>query len=291
MKIIFIAGLSGSGKSIALNTFEDYGYYCIDNAPSALLPELIEKCIATDGTRYEQLAIGISAHSKKVELDLLLHFIKNLKVKGHHVDLLFINAEKSTLIKRYSETRRKHPLSDQNNSLVESIDTEIENLSELATAADLKLDSSQSNVRQFRHLIKNIIIENDTKISPLGLTVVLQSFGFKYGSPNDSDYMFDVRCLPNPYWQPQLRELTGHDRLVQDYLSQQSEAVEMIKSIQNFMRQWIPFFNAEDRSYLTISIGCTGGQHRSVYCVNELAKFLQQDALFRTIIRHRELEN
>ena len=291
MRMIFIAGLSGSGKSITLKTFEDYGYYCIDNAPTALLPELIRQCITTGETRYEQLAIGVSAHSKKVELDHLLNFIKDMKNDGHHVDLLFINADKNTLLKRYSETRRKHPLSDKNNSLIEAIDTEIETLSELAIAADLQLDSSQINVRQLRSLIQNIVIQNDSKITPIGLTVVLQSFGFKYGSPNDSDYMFDVRCLPNPYWQPQLRELTGHDDLVQQYLSEQDETVEMIKSIQNFMRQWIPYFNAEDRSYLTFSIGCTGGQHRSVYCVNQLAKFLQQDDLFRTIVRHRELEN
>lgn len=291
MRMIFIAGLSGSGKSITLNTFEDYGYYCIDNAPTALLPELISQCITAGETHYEQLAIGVSAHSQKAELDRLLSFIKDMKNDGHHVDLLFINADKNTLLKRYSETRRKHPLSDKNNSLIEAIDTEIERLSELATAADLQLDSSQINVRQLRKLIQNVVIQNNSKTTPIGLTVVLQSFGFKYGSPNDSDYMFDVRCLPNPYWQPQLRELTGHDSLVQQYLSEQNETVEMIKSIQNFMRQWIPYFNAEDRSYLTFSIGCTGGQHRSVYCVNQLVKFLQKDDSFRTIVRHRELEN
>ena len=291
MRMIFIAGLSGSGKSITLNTFEDYGYYCVDNAPTALLPELIRQCMTTHETRYEQLAIGVSAHSKKVELDHLLSFIKDMKNDGHHVDLLFIDADKNTLLKRYSETRRKHPLSDNNNSLIEAIDTEIETLSGLATAADLQLDSSQINVRQLRSLIQSIVIQNNSNITPIGLTVVLQSFGFKYGSPNDSDYMFDVRCLPNPYWQPQLRELTGHDDLVQQYLSEQDETIEMIKSIQTFMRQWIPYFNAEDRSYLTFSIGCTGGQHRSVYCVDQLAKFLKQDNLFRTIVRHRELEN
>ena len=291
MRVIFIAGLSGSGKSITLNTFEDHGYYCIDNAPTALLPELIKQCIATNETRYEQLAVGISAHSKKPELARLLDFIREMKDDTHHVDLLFINADKTTLLKRYSETRRKHPLSDKNKPLIEAINSEIESLSGLSIAADLHLDSSQINVRQLRSLVQSVVIQNNADIKNIRLTVVLQSFGFKYGSPNNSDYMFDVRCLPNPYWQPQLRELTGHDDLVKHYLSAQNETVEMIKSIQDFMRQWIPYFNDEDRSYLTISIGCTGGQHRSVYCVNQLAEIFQQDDSFRTIVRHRELEN
>ena len=160
----------------------------------------------------------------------------------------------------------------KNKPLVEAIDSEIESLSGLSIAADLHLDSSQINVRQLRSLVQSVVIQNNVDIKNIRLTVVLQSFGFKYGSPNNSDYMFDVRCLPNPYWQPQLRELTGHDDLVKHYLSAQNETVEMIKSIQDFMRQWIPYFNDEDRSYLTISIGCTGGQHRSVYCVNQLAE-------------------
>ena len=286
MRIIIISGLSGSGKSVALNTLEDDNFFCVDNLPVALLPTFIDQCLHDENQYYENIAIGIDSRSGSNNIEKLLDIVQKLKAEKLPVEILFVNAEINTLIKRFSETRRKHPLTTKDIPLIKAIHLERELLSEIADHADLTIDTTKTNVRQLRALVNRVVVANDTP----GLTLVLQSFGFKHGIPNDSDFMFDVRCLPNPYWQPNLRSLSGNDTAVIEYLSSHKEVDRMIASIAEFIEKWIPLFEEENRSYLTISIGCTGGHHRSVYCINQMAKLFGEDANYKTTIRHREFE-
>lgn len=286
MRIIIISGLSGSGKSVALNTLEDDNFYCVDNLPVTLLPTFIDQCVNDENQYYDKIAIGIDSRSGSSNIEKLLDIVQKLKADKLPVEILFVNAEINTLLKRFSETRRKHPLTTDDVPLIKAIHLERELLSEIADHADLTIDTTKTNVRQLRTLVNRVVIANDTP----GLTLVLQSFGFKHGIPNDSDFMFDVRCLPNPYWQPNLRSLSGNDTAVINYLSSHREVDRMITSIAEFIEKWIPLFEEENRSYLTISIGCTGGHHRSVYCINQLAKHFDKEANYKTTIRHREFE-
>ena len=286
MRILIITGLSGSGKSVALNTLEDDDFYCIDNLPVKLLPTFIDQCLDEESKRHEKIAIGIDARSGHEDIDSLIDIVQKLKGKEQQIEVLFFSAEINTLIKRFSETRRKHPLTNHDTPLIKAIHLEQEILSQIADFADLTIDTTKTNVRQLRTLINEVVIK---KLSA-GLTIVLQSFGFKHGIPNDSDFMFDIRCLPNPYWQPNLRQLSGKDTAVRSYLGQYKEVDEMINSIIEFMEKWIPLFEQEDRSYLTISIGCTGGHHRSVYCINQIAHILGKKVDQTITVRHREFE-
>ena len=286
MRIIIISGLSGSGKSVALNTLEDDNFYCVDNLPVTLLPTFIDQCVNGENQYYDKIAIGIDSRSGSSNIENLLDIVQKLKADKLPVEILFVSAEINTLLKRFSETRRRHPLTTDDIPLIKAIHLERELLSEIADHADLTIDTTKTNVRQLRALVNRVVIANDEP----GLTLVLQSFGFKHGIPNDSDFMFDVRCLPNPHWQPNLRNLSGNDTEVINYLSSHREVDRMITSIAEFIEKWIPLFEEENRSYLTISIGCTGGHHRSVYCINQLAKQFGEDAKYKTTIRHREFE-
>lgn len=286
MRILIITGLSGSGKSVALNTLEDDDFYCVDNLPVSLLPTLIDQCLKEGKEYHEKVAIGIDSRSGNESIDNLLDIVKKLKKDKVPIEVLFFGAEINTLIKRFSETRRKHPLTTQDVPLIKAIHLEKEMLSKIADYADLNIDTTKTNVRQLRTLVNEVVVSKSSS----GLTIVLQSFGFKHGSPNDTDFMFDVRCLPNPYWQSNLRNLSGKDTAVINYLGSYPEVDRMIKSIIVFMQQWIPLFEEEDRSYLTISIGCTGGHHRSVYCVNQLAHELGETMHQPITVRHREFE-
>jgi UPF0042 nucleotide-binding protein len=286
MRILIITGLSGSGKSVALNTLEDDDFYCIDNLPVNLLPTFIEQCLREDKQYHEKIAIGIDSRSGNESIDNLIDIVQKLKNDNVPVEVLFFGAEINTLIKRFSETRRKHPLTTQDVPLIKAIHLEKDLLSKIADYADLTIDTTKTNVRQLRTLVNEVV----AKKSSTGLTIVLQSFGFKHGIPNDSDFMFDVRCLPNPYWQSNLRNLSGKDTAVMNYLGSYSEVDNMISSIIEFMQKWIPLFEEENRSYLTISIGCTGGHHRSVYCVNQLANELGKIMQQPITVRHREFE-
>lgn len=286
MRILIITGLSGSGKSVALNTLEDDDFYCVDNLSVALLPTFIEQCLKEDKQYHEKIAIGIDSRSGNESIDNLLQIVQKLKNNNITVEVLFFSAEINTIIKRFSETRRKHPLTTNEISLIKAIHLEKELLSKIADYADLTIDTTKTNVRQLHTLVNQVVIK---KLST-GLTIILQSFGFKHGIPSDSDFMFDVRCLPNPYWQPNLRNLSGKDTAVMNYLGSYSEVDRMIKSIIEFMEKWIPLFEEENRSYLTISIGCTGGHHRSVYCINQIAHELGKKLDQPITIRHREFE-
>ncbi|MBM4207130.1 MAG: RNase adapter RapZ [Gammaproteobacteria bacterium] len=283
MKLIIISGLSGSGKSIAIETLEDCGFYCVDNLPLALLEDFINHVLA-DKKTYTKTAIGIDARNQS---ESLMNFSDNLTLigkKGIDCEIIFMQAEESTLLKRYSETRRKHPLTDLNIPLKEAIKIEKEMLVPIARHASVVIDTSRTHYHQLRDLIKDQIGEREVR----SLSLQFQSFGYKNGIPLDADFVFDARGLPNPYWVPELRGLTGKDQAVSDFLKNQSLVGAFFQDITVFLDQWIPRFEQEGRSYLTVAIGCTGGQHRSVYLVDALAKHFKSPHL-NVIIRHREL--
>ncbi len=286
MRILIITGLSGSGKSVALNTLEDDDFYCVDNLPVSLLPTFIKQCLQEEKPYHEKIAVGIDSRAGSESIDNLIRLVQQFKQDNIPIEVLFFSAEINTLIKRFSETRRKHPLTTKAIPLITAIHLEKELLSKIADYADLNIDTTKTNVRQLRKLVNQVVIKKSTT----GLTIVLQSFGFKHGIPSDSDFMFDVRCLPNPYWQPNLRNLSGKDTAVMNYLGSCSEVDNMIQSIIEFMQKWIPLFEEENRSYLTLSIGCTGGHHRSVYCVNQIAHQLGKLMQQPITVRHREFE-
>lgn len=287
MRIFLISGISGSGKSVALNVLEDTGFFCVDNLPPTLLPELIHT-LMQDG--IQSAAIAIDARSAN-SLNGLINSIQQLKLAGHQLDLLFLTAKTESLIPRFSETRRSHPLSHrllpgQNPNdpltLIECIQTERKMLSEMEEIADV-IDTSGLKTNQLRAWISELInIERST------ITVLFESFAFKVGVPLNADFVFDVRALPNPYYDMNLRYLTGQDLPVQTFLQEQPEAQEMLSDIRSFIGKWLPSFKHNNRSYLTICIGCTGGQHRSVYMVEQLAFHFK--ATEQVVIRHRELD-
>ena len=258
MKIVLISGLSGSGKSVALKQLEDLGYYCVDNLPLEMLPSLVSLHIE----RADETKLGVSVDIRSgINIQEAQEQIQYLRHEGHQVEVLFIEAEEGVLVRRFSETRRGHPLSGQNLTLLESLQKEREWLFPLRDIAYC-IDTSKMNAQQLRYAVQQWL-----NIERVGLLVILESFGFKYGVPNNADFMFDMRSLPNPYYDPELRPFTGMDKPIQDYLGQQPLVQEMVDDIDHFISRWLPRLQQESRSYVTIAIGCTGGQHRSVYVV------------------------
>lgn len=280
MRHVIISGRSGSGKTVALHALEDLGFYCIDNLPVALLPEL-ERCIDAS---HPLVAVSIDARNMPTDL---LHFkdiITQLNIHGKTCEILYLDANDNTLLKRFSETRRKHPLSNETTSLREAIRKEHDLLTSIASLADLTIDTSPLN----RQALHNLVVDRIARHAHNSLQLLLQSFGFKHGVPPDADFVFDVRCLPNPYWEPHLRESTGLDKEVIQFLKSKSEVNKMLDDIYQFLITWIPHFIANNRSYITIALGCTGGQHRSVYLIETIAKKIKNQ-IPNTQIRHREL--
>jgi UPF0042 nucleotide-binding protein len=286
MKLVIISGLSGSGKTVALHTLEDQEYYCIDNLHIGLLREFVNQLVTSGHKFYSKAAIGIDARSGSRELENFPRLMNEIKATGLEVEIIFLQADTDTLIKRYSETRRRHPLTHKGLPLVKAIHLERSMLSVISAHADLKLDTTHTNVHQLRTLIK-ARVSQETHAS---LSLLFQSFGFKHGVPADSDYVFDVRCLPNPYWVPELRGLTGRDEDVIEYLQKYEIVDAMYHSIRDFLEKWISHFQAENRSYLSVSIGCTGGQHRSVYLAERLTEYFRKALDIGVSLRHRELE-
>jgi UPF0042 nucleotide-binding protein len=284
MKLLIVSALSGSGKSIALDTLEDCGYYCIDNLPVTLLEDFINNVMLVDKNTYAKTAIGIDARNQSESLANFSDNLSLIRAKGIDCEVIFMQAEEATLLKRYSETRRRHPLTDYNIPLKEALLIEREMLTPIARHANVVIDTSRTQYHQLRELIKDQIVERDYR----HISLQFQSFGFKHGVPLDADFVFDARSLPNPYWIPALRSLTGKDQAVIDFLKGQDIVNELFEDVYVFIDKWIPRFEKEGRSYLTIAIGCTGGQHRSVYLVDSLAKKFKSPAL-NVIIRHREL--
>lgn len=284
MRIIVVSGLSGSGKSIALQTLEDLNYYCVDNLPINLLSPFAQNILARENALFQTTAVGIDARNFPDELQRFPVILSELRGNNLSIEILFLQADDEVLLKRYSETRRRHPLTVEGVPLLDAIRQERHLLESIAAHADLIIDTSHTNVHELRELVRTRL--HDT---PQGtLSILFESFGFKNGIPADADYIFDVRCLPNPHWEPQLRSLTGRDEKVVEFLDSQPAVKEMIADLIQFLERWIPCFEGHTRSYLTVAVGCTGGQHRSVFIAEALARHFQ--SIRRNImIRHREL--
>ena len=284
MRLVVVSGRSGSGKTSALNVLEDAGFTCIDNLPTSLLPELINQINIYSNIRQFKLAVGIDARNLTGDLTSIPSTLRLIEKVGVKVDVIFLQAQSSDLLRRYSETRRKHPLSTDSIGLKEAIGLEKELLSPIADIADRIVDTSGLSLHQLRDLIKNTVVPDNQQT----MSILFQSFGFKQGTPNDADFVFDVRCLPNPYWKAELRALTGNDPGVIEFLESQVDVASMLADIIGYLTRWIPKFQANNRSYLTISIGCTGGQHRSVYMANRLHEHFSNEYQFVQVI-HKEL--
>lgn len=284
MRLVIVSGLSGSGKTVALHTLEDEDYYCIDNLPLGLLPDFLDRIIHHSIQPYENIAVGIDARSESHDLLKFSEMIKPIHDMDIDIQIIFLQSESTTLIKRFSDTRRKHPLTTKGLPLSEAIETERNLLSSISAEADLYIDSTYTNVHQLHDLIKERVIKNDGK----QLSLLFQSFGFKHGTPTDSDFVFDVRCLPNPHWEANLRPLTGLDDDVITFLKSQQEVLKMQEHIHNYLEYCIPKFEQQNRHYLTISIGCTGGQHRSVFIAQQLFEAFR-NRIDNVSIRHREM--
>lgn len=283
-RLIIISGLSGSGKSIALHALEDLGYYCIDNMPAGLLRSLLDEIAAPGDNPADRIAVGVDARNRREDLEALPGMIKELQQSGITVDLLFLQADDDILLKRYSETRRRHPLADVATELRAAILHERELLGPVINAADLVIDSSRTSVYELADIIQGRVDRRRTS----ELSILLESFGFKHGIPADADFVFDLRCLPNPYWNAELRGLTGLDTEVAEFLDAEPAFQQMYEDILAFLTRWIPEYASVNRSYLTVALGCTGGQHRSVRMTEKLAAALKgkHDPLHT---RHNEL--
>jgi RNase adapter protein RapZ len=279
MQLILISGLAGAGKSTALKILEDSNYLCIDNLPPSLLPELIT--LYNTSSDVQKIAVGIDSrvHSMLFELPQI---IKTLASPNIELKLIFLDARNDILINRFSETRRKHPLSNGQNTIFDCIIEERENLSEIANLAH-HIDTSNLSANNLRQIIKNFV-----HASYAQMNIVIQSFGFKYGLPIDSDFVFDVRCLPNPYYDKEIKDFNGLDQPIIDFLFKEEKVKMMINDIHSMLKNWLGEFSRDNRNYLTISIGCTGGKHRSVYIAEEVAKKLRYST-YNVITRHRQI--
>ncbi|HEY9544905.1 MAG TPA: RNase adapter RapZ [Solimonas sp.] len=281
MKLIFVSGLSGAGKTVALKQYEDIGYYCIDNLPLQLIGPFIRRALRRSDGRYEKLAIGIDARETAPEIARFPKYLESLRSQDLEVHVLFLRADDSILLQRYSETRRRHPLAQGDIGLSEAIRIERQLLAPIANAADATIDTSRKNLHALREEIQGL--------GGAGrLSLMFMSFGFKNGVPEDADFVFDVRAIPNPHWQPELRKLTGRDDEVVQWIEQQPIAAQLLADVRGFLERWLPEYQKHDRAYLTVAIGCTGGQHRSVYFVEQLGAAFH-DHFENLTIRHREL--
>jgi RNase adapter protein RapZ len=283
MRLIIVSGRSGSGKSTALNVLEDNDFYCIDNLPAMLLPELAERSLLVAELVHPQIAVSIDARNAPNQLERFPELLAGLRERHIVCDVLYLDADDETLLKRFSETRRRHPLTNDSRSLAEAIRDEKVLLAPITDLADLTINTSHLNLYQLRDSIKLRLLD---KPEP-GTAFLIESFGFKRGVPVDADVVFDIRCLPNPYWKPDLRAYCGLDQPIIDYLNEQTDVEEMYADIYAYLAKWLPRFAASNRAYVTIAIGCTGGQHRSVYMAQRLGEALRQK-LSNVQIRHRD---
>ncbi len=288
MKLIIISGLSGSGKTVSLHTLEDEDYYCVDNLPIGLLPQFVERILSRKVQLYDNIAVGIDARSDSADLrdfNTIFEWIQQRDTDAKiEIEIIYLQADLDTLIKRFSDTRRRHPLTKKGLPLSEAIDVERSLLKDVATAANLYIDTTYTNIHELRSYVKERIVKRQQS----KLSLLFYSFGFKNGAPADSDFVFDVRCLPNPHWEPNLRALTGQDPDVIAFLQEQEDVQQMLEHITNYLEFVIPKFIKQNRYYITVSIGCTGGQHRSVYIAETLHDNFRNQ-LENVSIHHREL--
>ncbi|ANW24036.1 MULTISPECIES: RNase adapter RapZ [Vibrio] len=282
MRLIVVSGQSGAGKSVALRVLEDLGYYCVDNLPVDLLDNFVKSVKSSK----QNVAVSIDIRNLPTEPNLVTDVLTKLK-KSSDVSVLFLDAKKDTLLKRYSETRRIHPLSLslENTSLEQAIEKERCILSPLKEHADLIIDSSNQSLHDLSETVRMRVEGRERK----DLVMVFQSFGFKYGLPSDADYVFDVRFLPNPHWEPALRPMTGLDTPIKSFLESHQDVLDLKQQIQKFIENWLPLLEKNNRSYLTVAIGCTGGKHRSVYLTQQIGDYFAQMG-HQVQIRHATLE-
>jgi len=283
VKLLIISGRSGSGKSTALNMLEDHGFYCIDNLPASLLPSLVQRVISQT-TELPRVAVSIDARNIPADLKQVPEILEQLKQSHIKSEIIFLDASSPTLIKRFSESRRKHPLTTEKIGLRQAINMETELLEQIALLASLSIDTSNMSLHQLRESIKTRVVDRDDS----GLALLFESFGYKYGVPIDADIVYDVRCLPNPYWERPLRPLTGTDAEVVAWLKNQPDVQAMYEDMCIYLDKWLPRFEENNRSYMTVAIGCTGGQHRSVYLSERLKEHFA--AKVKNVqVMHREL--
>ena len=284
MKLVIISGRSGSGKSTALHVLEDLGYYCIDNIPGGLLPALITEMEHDQASARNEVAVSVDARNLPANLKRFPSIVSSIDRQRIDYRIVYLDADDQTILTRFSATRRKHPLSDTSTSLEEAMSIESDLLDPIATLADLKIDTTNLNLHQLRDIVKQQVAEQ----SSTNMALMFESFGFKRGVPSDADLVFDVRCLPNPHWDIALREHTGQHPKVVDFFSHHPIVEEMYSDICQFLEKWLPRFQENNRSYMTVAIGCTGGQHRSVYLAERLAQQFRAPSS-NVQVRHREL--
>ena len=283
--VIIVSGLSGSGKSVALKTFEDLDYYCVDNLPVELLPSFV-RSLMRDGGLPQKLAVGIDVRNRHSDLSKLAQWRAAVTELGLDATLLFFDATDEALLRRYSDTRRKHPLAHFGLSLPESITRERQITAPLRAEADVTIDTSTLNVHQLRRrIIAEFALNNSTSLS-----LLFESFAYTRGVPADADFVFDARVLPNPHWNPALRPFSGRDGVVRDYLDAQTEVSEYFAQVSAFLDTWLPRLRGETRSYVTVAFGCTGGKHRSVYLAERLAQHARGQGWEEVATFHRELD-
>jgi len=268
VRIIILSGLSGSGKSVALHMLEDLGFYCIDNIPAALLKPFISYTVRSPEPTYERTAIGLDARNTAAEIATVPQLIDELRRGGIQCEVIFLLASEEELLRRFAETRRKHPMSRDNVDLREAMAMERQLLEPIVYAADLVVDTSKLGV----HTLRDLVHQRVERRTVGRLSIMFESFGFKHGIPGDADFVFDARSLPNPYWEPSLRKLTGRDPEAIRFLEGHTNVATLIADIARFIRARVPEYQASNRGYLTVAVGCTGGQHRSVYIVERLAQ-------------------
>ena len=284
MRLIIVSGLSGSGKSVALHLLEDFGFYCVDNIPVSLLRSFVVEMQSRSEEAFENVGVGIDARARASDICKVPELVARFREEGIECEVVFLQADDDVLLSRFSETRRKHPLTTRDISLPEALRKERTLLGPFINAADLVIDTTRTSAYALRERIRERVAAR----IPETLSILIESFGYKHGLPADADFVFDVRCLPNPYWDPQLRPLSGKDEPVRAFLDGQPVVQEMITDISDFLLRWIPRYRTVQRSYLTIAIGCTGGQHRSVYVAEAVAVKLGAHGPILT--RHHEVD-
>jgi UPF0042 nucleotide-binding protein len=281
--LVIVSGMSGSGKSVALNTFEDLGYYCVDNLPAELLPEFVRRILASENAP-EKIAVGIDARSLG-DLADVPEALSQVGAQGLDPKLLFFDTRDDVLLRRYADTRRRHPLSHLGLVLADAISLERQALKPLRRIADSVLDTSDLNVHQMR---RHILTEYG--LSGAGLSLLFESFAYRRGLPPEADFVLDARVLPNPHWDARLRPLSGRDADVRGYLEAQPEVAAYVAQVQGFLDAWLPKLRSETRSYVTVAFGCSGGRHRSVYLAERLARHCRETGWAEVAVHHRELD-
>jgi UPF0042 nucleotide-binding protein len=283
-RLAVISGMSGAGKTIALRALEDLDYYCVDNLPAALMPAFVAAATASATNPHPRLAVGIDVRNRSEDLQRVPAILSDLAHQGIEHELIFLDARDDVLFKRYSDTRRRHPLTGDGRSLSDAIALERKRLKPVSAIANRVIDTSELNVHQLRRLMA-------TELGMVGgeLSLLFESFAYKRGVPADADFVFDARCLPNPHWDARVRPLSGRDAAVREWLEAKPEVTQYLNEVSTFLDNWLPRFDADNRSYVTICIGCTGGRHRSVYLAEKLAEHFRK-AREQVLTFHRELE-